>query len=351
MLKKLKQVIYTKFVEINLPFIPKYLSKYDSLFEDLKSLFYYYVLRKRNQKYDLNFESLEIFPTTACNANCTFCANRYLKDKRQVMSFEIFKKVVDEFVALGGKSLGLTPSPGEVFVDSGFFEKLKYLDKKDLEYSFYTNGILLRENAENILSSGLKIIYIDIADVDPSYDAKVFGISEILSKKRLEGIFYFLKEVEKRKSSIKVELCFRPSRYPKKIFRELMKSQLGHYYSKGLFSVSFLQSYDNWGGAIKKKDLMGNQTLKLPCKIKEYPCKSFFGISVLPNGDIRLCGCRFLKTLEDELVIGNIKKDSLKDLKKSKKWRKIIEDFQKGKSPEVCKDCSFYRPKIGGNYD
>ena len=110
--------------------------------------------------------------------------------------------------------------------------------------------------------------------------------------------------------------------------------------------MSFLQSYDNWGGLITKKDLLGIQTLKRPPKIKLYPCAALFTISILPDGKIRLCGCRCKRTLNDELVIGDFNKMSLKDLEKSEKWREIIINFQKGKLPEVCKDCSFYRPLI-----
>ena len=55
--------------------------------------------------------------TNICNAKCTFCAypkvvaNKTLQTG--VMPFDIFKKVVDEWAALGGQCLDLTPVVGD----------------------------------------------------------------------------------------------------------------------------------------------------------------------------------------------------------------------------------------------
>jgi len=341
----IKRIIYTDFIELNLPFIPKYLSKYDSYFEDIKSLFYYYILNKR-KKFLPKIEGLIVVPTTICNANCVFCANRYLKDKRQIMSFEMFKKIINEYKEIGGKHVGITPTLGDVFTDPNIFQKIKYLEENDISYFFYTNAIIIRTILDDILKSNLKILYIDIGDIAPEYDAKIFRISKLLSKNRLKNILTLLKRIEKEKSKLIVQFSFRGRRSPKKIFTDLEKTPFFKYYKKGKLKLSFLQCYDNWGGLITKKDLLGIQTLKRPPKIRKYPCLSFSNISILPNGDIRLCGCRCLKTLDDGLVIGNINKDSLKDLTKNKKWKNLLDTTHAKNLPSVCQNCSFYRAKL-----
>jgi len=341
----LKKIIYSDFVELNLPFIPKYLSKYDSYYEDLKSIFSYYILNKKKE-YSPKLEGLIIIPTTICNANCVFCANRFLKDKRQVMPFNIFKKIVDEYKQLGGRIVSITPTIGDIFTDPGIFQKIKYLEKKKMGYSFYTNAILLHKYIDEILDSKLQKLYVDIADVIPKYDAKVFQISEVVSKKRLESLLNLLERIKSEKSSLVVQFSFRGRRSPRKIFKDLKKSLFFEYYKKGILELSFLQEYDNWGGLITKKDLLGTQGLKRPSKIRKYPCKALFNLSILPNGDIRLCGCRCLETFNDELVIGDIKKDSLRDIIKNKKWKSILNKSGTKNLPEVCKNCSFYRAKI-----
>ena len=344
-LNTIKKIIYTDFVELNLPFIPRYLSKYDSYFEDFKSLSFYYILNKR-KKYIPKIEGLIVVPTTICNANCVFCANRYLKDKRQIMSFEMFKKIINEYKEIEGKHISITPTLGDVFTDPNIFQKVEYLERKNISYSFYTNGILLGKYTGNILKSNLKILYIDIGDIIPKYDAKIFKISKTLSKNRLKNILILLEKLEKEKSKLIIQFSFRGSRQPKEIFTNFKKSPFFKYYIKGKLKLSFLQCYDNWGGLITKKELLGIQTLKRSPKIRKYPCQSFFNLSILPNGDIRLCGCRCLDTLKDELVIGNINRDSLKDLVKNKKWKNLINISRQKDIPTICQNCSFYRPKI-----
>jgi len=242
----LKKIIYSNFVGLNLSFIPKYLSKYDSYFEDLRSIFSYYILNKK-RKYSPRLEGLTVIPTTICNANCVFCANKFLQDKRQIMPLNMFKKVVDEYKQLGGKRISITPTIGDIFTDPDIFQKINYLEKKKMDYGFYTNAILLYKYIDEILNSKIKILYIDIADIIPKYDAEVFQISEIVSKKRLETILNLLERIEKEKSKMKIQLGFRGKRSPKKIFKDLKKSPFYEYYKKKMIKLGFLQEYDNWG--------------------------------------------------------------------------------------------------------
>jgi radical SAM protein with 4Fe4S-binding SPASM domain len=127
----------------------------------------------------------------------------------------------------------------------------------------------------------------------------------------------------------------------------MRKTKFWFYYKKNVFKMAFLQAFDNWAGCITKKDLHGNQVIKTCSQVKKYPCKALKTLTVLPNGDLKLCGCRFNKTLKDELVIGNIKKDSLQNLiKNSEKWKEIIKSFGSEKEPIICRRCSFYKPDI-----
>ena len=297
-----KKIIYSDFVELNLSFIPKYLSKYDSYYEDLRSRFSYYILNKR-KRISPRIEGLIIIPTTICNANCVFCANRFLQDKRQRMSLEMFKQVVDEYKQIGGKRVSITPTIGDIFTDPDIFQKINYLEKKEIDYGFYTNAIFLQQFMNEILNSKIPKLHIDIADIIPRYDAEVFQIPEVTSKKRLGDILNLLEKIEDKKSKLMVQFCFRGKRSPKAIFKDFKKSPFLKYYKRNVLELSFLQVYDNWGGSISKEDLLGSQILKRPPKFRKYPCESLNSLSVLPNGDIRLCGCRWQC---DCMVIGRI---------------------------------------------
>ena len=69
-----------------------------------------FFLRKKIQKKLMMFiYGVNIETTNVCNANCTFCAYQYQTRDMGIMSEQLFKKIVEEYSALGGGSLGLTP--------------------------------------------------------------------------------------------------------------------------------------------------------------------------------------------------------------------------------------------------
>ncbi|VVB75807.1 Radical SAM superfamily protein [uncultured archaeon] len=308
------------------------------IIEDCKSI----TALATGKKYKKELLGGGIFPSTYCNANCTFCANRHIESERGIMPFEIFKKAVDEFKELGITSIGLTPMIGEPLLDNGLFEKIDYIYENKMTCSFYTNGFLIKNNIDKILSSKLETILIDVADVIPLYESKVFQVSEEQCRQKLDAIL----ELIKRNKKINIQLSFRPMREFNKIIKDMKKTPFWEYYQKGLFKMDYLTAYDNWGGSISKKDLIGFQTMSGAPKIKKYPCQNLFGFSILPNGNIRACGCRVLKTFDDELIVGNILKMTLKEAFNSEKYDSILAGFENGTIPKVCEKCTFYIPKI-----
>ena len=68
--------------------------------------------------------------TNICNAKCSFCAYPKVVENKTlqtgVMSFDIFKKAVDEWAAVGGQNLDLTPVVGDPLVDPGVLDKVDY---------------------------------------------------------------------------------------------------------------------------------------------------------------------------------------------------------------------------------
>lgn len=330
------------------PFIAKYTSKYGTLVYDVKSLIHSKIKNTKPKKEpnvdDVVRFGLQIMTTTYCNGNCTFCPYRYFEDKKETMSFETFKKIINDFDSIGGKEVEMTPTQGESLLDKGFMEKIRYLNKKGIEITFCTNGTLLERNIEELLKLKIKSINIDVGDIIPENDSKVFQIPLKLSKKKINSILRLLERKKEIGWETEISIFFRPLRSPTKVFKDLRKSKFWKYYEEGLLHFQFLQVYDNWGGSITKKDLIGTQDLKRPTGIRKFPCNFFYKLAFLPNGDARVCGCRCDKTLKDDLVVGNIHNSNIKEIIASKKWKEIIENSKKGKLPTVCQRCSFYEP-------
>jgi radical SAM protein with 4Fe4S-binding SPASM domain len=95
---------------------------------------------------------------------------------------------------------------------------------------------------------------------------------------------------------------------------------------------------------IKEIDLPAGKTF-LPIRSRRYrPCRRTFNVAVLPNGDLRACDCRVgKKGKHDELVIGNINKNSLNELWSDPRVKEIRRGFKSGQN-EVCNNCGAYSP-------
>src|ERR1051325_1133054 len=72
--------------------------------------------------YELHFEL-----TNLCNANCVFCPYQFQTRDIQFMPDPVFYKAIDDFIAIGGGSVGLTPIVGDALIDPKFIERGRYL--------------------------------------------------------------------------------------------------------------------------------------------------------------------------------------------------------------------------------
>jgi hypothetical protein len=70
---------------------------------------------------------LHVEGTNICNAECVFCAYPQMERKKTVMPMEDFRRIVLEYLAMGGRHVSLTPIVGDPFVDKHVFERLDFL--------------------------------------------------------------------------------------------------------------------------------------------------------------------------------------------------------------------------------
>src|SRR5690349_13228570 len=103
---------------------------------------------------------LHVEGTNTCNAECVFCAYPQMERKKQVMSKELFERVVRDYVAMGGHHVSLTPIVGDPFVDRHLFERLDFLMAlpEVRGIGFYTNAILMSaEKCERLMAYAAKL--------------------------------------------------------------------------------------------------------------------------------------------------------------------------------------------------
>jgi MoaA/NifB/PqqE/SkfB family radical SAM enzyme len=288
--------------------------------------------------------------TNICNAKCSFCAypkvvaNKTLQTG--IMTFAIFKKAVDEWAAIGGQWLDLTPVVGDPLVDPGLLEKVDYaVNKARIKcVVLTTNAILLNrnDNYKKLIDLGIGAVFISTQGTSKEFYEKVYGVKhypEVIS-----GIYNLLEYNRQKGEPSRIVIRFRNSEKPSQIVRS---QDFGKYIKPFLSAkvrINFTVDFDNWGGTIVSEDMSGFMKLrKLPPPLA-LPCQSLFSFVVRHDGNVRLCGCRLVRNDMDDLVVGNLHDKSMQEISQSSEAWKIIAGFYSGKRPETCREFTFYRP-------
>jgi radical SAM protein with 4Fe4S-binding SPASM domain len=288
--------------------------------------------------------------TNICNAKCTFCAypkvvaNKTLQTG--IMPFDVFKKAVDEWAAVGGQNLDLTPVVGDPLVDPGLLEKIDYAVNhahiKDVVLT--TNAILINKNDtyKKLIDLGIGGVFISTQGASREVYEKIYGVKHY--DDAMSGIRNLMEYNRSKGEPARIVVRFRNHEKPSQIIRSPdFKKNIQPYLSERV-RVNFTVDYDNWGGTIQPSDLSGSMRLrKLPPPLN-VPCKNLFNFAVRHDGRIRLCGCRLTRSDVDDLVVGNIREKSLEEISKSDQAWSIIKGFYAGKRPETCLECTFYQP-------
>lgn len=117
--------------------------------------------------------SLQFELTSRCNERCIHC---YIpngkKNSGSDMSFEEFKFIIDQYVAMGG--LHVTLSGGEALMNKDILKILRYCREKDLQISLLTNLIALKDEQIPILKEvNLSLIQVSLYSMDPLKHDKI----------------------------------------------------------------------------------------------------------------------------------------------------------------------------------
>jgi MoaA/NifB/PqqE/SkfB family radical SAM enzyme len=149
-------------------------------------------------------QELVLEVSTRCNLQCIHCF-RYAAEKIKFsdMSFEDYKKIVDNAANSGVKRLVLT-GWGEPTVNSHILDMLSYAKSKNLVVVLNTNGARLMEIAEDIVKIGVDELYVSVDAVDVELYEKIRKLGNLSAVSRgLEELFKAKKVVDSRKPAVK----------------------------------------------------------------------------------------------------------------------------------------------------
>lgn len=295
-----------------------------------------YVLKK-SQRYAAEGKEFEkvisIETTLSCNARCVFCAhhNRVMTG---TMTMELFEKIIDECQARGISLINFGVY-GELMTDVHLFERIKYLRKYNLNYSFFTNASLLTpEITDKLLEmGGLASVNFSINGFSPEiYEKTMIGLKRDVAYK---NALYFLAQKEKKKlDALVVHVSAVRTELNKKDFKDFFK-----FWKKqeGVSMVWSLELMDRMGeeydGRLGKLGPMDKKHNWL------YPCKLLWGpLSVYYDGRVSPC-CK--DDDKRELIIGDLSKQTLNEILSGEKLKNMRQQHlsDRRRSHPICGKC------------
>lgn len=103
---------------------------------------------------------IQLEPTTKCNLRCKFCVSPVWDRRGMDMSFEDFKKIIDQFPYLVDI---LLQGVGEPLLCKDYIKMIKYCKSRNIRVTSTTNATLLdREMSRKIIDSGIDIFVVSI---------------------------------------------------------------------------------------------------------------------------------------------------------------------------------------------
>lgn len=270
---------------------------------------------------------VDIGTTNYCNANCIMCPHSQLKEMG-TMELKQYKKIINDCADFGVKAVTLSFF-GEPLLDETLIEKIKYAKSKGMSVSFYTNASLLSKIWANyLLKSGLDSITISFdSNNKETYEKIRRGLKFDAVRKNILGL---IKLRNKKHSDLKINLVF--------VELEENKDEVKDYYKnweKKVDSVNII-NMRNWADELKKKGTKESFHYR---NEKRFPCALLWQKMVVDwNSNVVLC----CDDYTNEVVLGNLKNQTVKEIWQGDKLKKIRKCHVNGEFYKLplCRNCN-----------
>ena len=263
---------------------------------------------------------ITIEPYNVCNMRCVMCPYSKMKRKKELMSVELFNRIVSEAKELGFTTVTMQMY-SEPLLDPHLIKRIKFVKSLGMKAGFFTNAMLLDGNmVDKLLDSGLDFIKFSV-------DA---GSKEDYDKIRIGG------DWERVKNNI---ISF----YKKRQARGAINPRITVFMIKQKSNEKNIASHrtfwSEWADDVNIS-AVDNRAEDNPRELHgiAYPCFEPNHPTVLSNGKLVMCCLDY----EGEMVLGDMKRQSLKQIMESEKYRRVMDlhiSFR-GDRIKMCKKCT-----------
>ena len=266
------------------------------------------------------FDIVYLELTRACNLKCIHCLNNSGIKQKDELTKEDLLKLIKNFSSHGVQEIRFTG--GEPLLFNGIYDLIRFATEEGICTSLGTNGTLVtKEVAKKLKESGLKKVVVSIDGNKKTHD-KIRGrknyqkamhglkylqknginvrVNSVIMKSNMEDVIKLAKKMSRKKITIFIRRFISSGR-GKELENNMLNKKDYDYVRNKLQKELTKKTYVN--GHYLRNDEGVNSRIKLPFEIRG--CKAGQrAITILPNGDVNLCG--FLAA-QDFPKVGNIK--------------------------------------------
>jgi len=273
--------------------------------------------------------SLEL--VNRCNLDCIMCLENQHTQPRAELSLDDIKRILDEGQANKMPSIELGLG-SEVMMYKDIKEVVKLVKKAGiLDVFFSTNGILLNDEIiEAIIDNKITRVKISLdAATEETYKKIRRGAPSLkITEDNIKKIISWKKKKNSRLPIIRLSF----------IVMDINKHEITKFIDKWKNEVDYIDFQKlidfSYVGEQLSLDKIKQEVIK--DSFCAYP---FYSLNIWANGDVSPC-CTFYGK---DLIVGNIHKQTLKEVWDSKKMQTIREQIYNKKFNPVCQKCLYFR--------
>jgi sulfatase maturation enzyme AslB (radical SAM superfamily) len=266
-------------------------------------------------------EIVQIESTNMCNAKCVFCPRDEMHRVQGVMSFDLFRKVVDECAELGITHVRMH-NYGEAFMDRRLVEKIAYAKQKGIrEVGMISNGSLITEAvARAMIEAGLDAINISVdAGGREVFESTRLGLNYDKVIANIERIVRLRAELGKRRPKLILSFVRQNNSTDEQAFIE-------HW--KNIADKIHVTDLHNWAGTLNTQSDVN------------YPCyRPWLTFTVLWDGRVSLCCADF----DGRHVLGDLNTSTIQDVWNAGPYLEARRLHLESGGPDICRACDLPR--------
>lgn len=269
---------------------------------------------------DMRFEV-----TTKCNYNCLICPRDKLSRRIETMNLELFKELIDKILKETKQYNTISfPGMGEPLLDETLNEKIEYARSKGISVLILTNGHLLDiKKFKEFEKLGVSSVRVSFYGTDADSYSKVHGVK---NKELFNRVRDNLVKISQIKATTKLLLTFN-------IVDGSNDNSIQEWISFWKDRAELIEVWrpHNWVDGRNYREI---QEEKL--KTCGRPFKGPLQVQV--DGTVNMCCFDF----DGKLTLGDLKKQSLKEIFSSSLYRKIVKCHKCGDFKEsnlICENC------------